>query len=485
MVSRRAIAVAGILLSTFLAATESTIIATAMPSVVADLGGLELYGWVGAMYMLAMTVTIPIHGKLADLWGRKPIIIAGIIMFLLGSAACGIAPSMGTLILARVLQGVGAGGVQPIAMTLVGDMFPPRERAKMQGVFGAVWGVAAIVGPVLGGLIVRALSWRWVFYFNIPFGLLAIVLLSVSLDPRPLSTAGRRPIDFAGAALLSTAVLALLAGVGGHAAGILLPTAAVALVLFVLVERRHEEPLLPMDLMRQRIIAVSSACGAVVGGVMTASVIYLPLYAQAVMQASPAAAGAVVAPMLIGWPIASALSGRLLLSVGTQPLVRLGFSLVAISAVLLDYLVHASASANALRACMFVFGTGMGLANTALIITVQDSVPFSRRGVATASTMFFRTIGGAVAVGVLGAVLAHALDGRVPESVLDSILGPDHGRALGAAAVERYRDEMQSGMSPIFHVLAVMSVIGAGFGMLFPRVRVSDSGAVVTGQPVK
>ncbi len=473
MTSRKGLAVTAILLSTFLAAAESTIIATAMPSVVADLGGLELYGWVGAMYMLAMTVTIPIWGKLADLSGRKPIIIIGIVTFLIGSMACGLAPSMGTLIAARVLQGIGGGGVQPIAMTIIGDMFTPKERAKMQGVFGAVWGVSAIVGPILGGFIVRALSWRWVFYFNLPFGLLAIVLLAISLGPRPTSVSGRRPMDFAGAALLSTSVLALLAGVAGRAPLVLLPTSAVALALFVLVENKHEEPLLPMDLMRQRIIAVSSAAGAVVGGVMTASVIYLPLFAQAVMEASPASAGAIVAPMLVGWPIASALSGRLLISVGTQPLVRLGFVIVAASAVALDFMVHTSGSANALRACMFMFGTGMGLANTALIITVQDSVPFQRRGVATASTMFFRTIGGAVAVGILGALLAHALAGRVPEPVLDALLGPDHGRTLGGE-VARYRGEMRDGMSPIFHVLAVMSVIGAALGMLFPRVHVGE-----------
>ncbi len=452
-----------------------------MPSVVADLGGLELYGWVGALYMLAMTVTIPIHGKLADLWGRKPVILVGIATFLVGSIACGIAPSMGALICARVLQGVGAGGVQPIAMTIVGDMFPPKERARMQGVFGAVWGFAAIIGPILGGVIVRALSWRWVFYFNVPFGLLAITLLTIALDSRPRTSDARRPMDFAGAALLSTSVLALLAAVAGYAVSFLLPTAAVALVLFVLVERTHPEPLLPMDLMRQRIIAVSSAAGAVVGGVMTASVIFLPLFAQAVMGASPASAGAIVAPMLVGWPIASALSGRLLIVVGTRPLVRLGFSIVAISAIALDLLVHGGAPANALRASMFTFGVGMGLANTALIITVQDSVSFSRRGVATASTMFFRTIGGAVSVGVLGAVLAQALHGRVPETVLDALLGPDHGRALGAAEVDRYRGEIQSGMEPIFHVLAALAVIGAGLGLLFPRVTAKE----LTGSPLR
>jgi EmrB/QacA subfamily drug resistance transporter len=471
---RRALAVTAVLVSTFLAAAESTVIATAMPSVVADLGGLELYGWVGAMYMLATTVTIPIWGKLSDLWGRKPVIIAGLVTFLVGSMACGVAPSMGALIAARVLQGIGAGGVQPIALTIIGDLFSPKERARIQGVFGAVWGVAGIAGPILGGLIVRALTWRWVVYLNLPFGVLAIVLMAIALGPRPTSSVEKRPMDFAGAALLSTSVLALLAGVAGRAPLLMLPTSAIALAIFVVVERKHPEPLLPMDLMRQRIIAVSSAAGGVVGGVMTASVIYLPLFAQAVMQASPASAGAIVAPMLVGWPVASAASGRLLLVVGTRPLVRTGFTIVACSAIALDFLVHRDASANELRAAMFMFGTGMGLANTALLITVQDSVPFQRRGVATASTMFFRTIGGAIAVGVLGAILAHALSGRVPEAVLDSLLGPDHGRSLGAD-VARYREEMKDGMGPLFHVLAVLSVLGALLGMLFPHVRIGQA----------
>jgi len=474
--SRKVVAVAGILLSTFLAAAESTVIATAMPSVVADLGGLELYGWVGAMYMLAMTITIPIWGKMADLWGRKPVILAGIATFLVGSAACGVAPSMGALIGARVLQGIGGGGVQPIAMTIVGDMFAPKERARMQGVFGAVWGVSAIVGPILGGVIVRAMSWRWVFYLNVPFGVLAMVALGLSLGPRPASIAGRRPIDVAGAMLLSTAVLALLAGVAGRWAIVLLPLSAIALVAFIFVERRQPEPLVPMDLMRERIIAVSSGLCVVIGAVMTATVIYLPLFAQAVFDASPAAAGATVAPMLVGWPLASALSGRILLAVGARPLVRFGSSIVAVAAVVLDVMLHRSAPIDAIRACMFVFGVGMGLASTANVITVQDSVPFGRRGVATASMMFFRTIGGAIAVGVLGAVLARSLAGRVPESVLDSLLGPEHGRGLAAELVRGYRGEMQAGMGPLFHVIAAIGIAGALVSMFYPHVLVSEEG---------
>jgi hypothetical protein len=187
--------------------------------------------------------------------------------------------------------------------------------------------------------------------------------------------------------------------------------------------------------------------------------------------------------MLVGWPIASALSGRMLFATGGQVLVRAGFGIVALSAITLDYLVHHGAAPNALRACMFMFGTGMGLANTALIITVQDSVPFSRRGVATASTMFFRTIGGAVAVGVLGALVAHVLAGRVPEAVLDALLGPDHGRSLGEAEVARYRIDVQAGMSPIFHVLAVMATVGAGIALLFPRVDVGGTAQAPKDMP--
>jgi len=476
---RKTVAVAGILLSTFLSAAESTIIATAMPSVVADLGGLELYGWVGAMYMLAITVSIPIWGKLADLWGRRPIILAGIATFLVGSAACGVAPTMGTLIAARVLQGVGAGGVQPIAMTIVGDMFPPKERARMQGVFGAVWGVSAIVGPILGGVIVHALSWRWVFYFNVPFGILAMLLLAPSLEKRAAS-AERKPIDVAGAMLLSIAVLALLGGVAGRAPLLLLPLAAVATALFVWVERKQAEPLVPMDLLRQRVIAVSSGISVVVGGVMTATVIYLPLFAQSVMRASPTAAGATVAPMLVGWPLASALSGRILLVTGARPLVRTGIALVAVAAIALDLLVHGGASLGALRATMFAFGVGMGLASTANLITVQDSVPYQRRGVATAGTMFFRTIGGAVLVGVLGAVLARSIAGRVPESVLDALLGPDHGHGLGAD-VAPYRAALQVGMVPLFHVLAAVAIAGALVALSYPSVRIGEH--ELTAQP--
>jgi hypothetical protein len=398
--------------------------------------------------------------------------LVGIALFLLGSVASGMAPTMNLLIVARAVQGVGAGGIQPIALTIIGDLFTPGERARIQGLFGAVWGIAGISGPLLGGLIVRALSWRWVFFINVPFGALAAALLAAGYKEQR-TEAPSRAIDGFGALLLTAAVLSLLEGVSGSSPGLTLPLSLASLVAFLWVERRHPSPILPLDLLGRRLIAVSSAAGAVVGGVMTSVVLYVPLYVQAILGGSPTDGGTTIAPMLVGWPLMAALSGRLLLKVGTRPLVRGGFFLVALASVALDRAVVAGYGVNSLRATMFLFGAGMGLANTALLIAVQESVSATQRGVATASTMFFRTIGGAVLVGALGAMLAHAVAGRLPDDVLASILGPDHGRGLGSAALAAYSQTLRVGMSPIFHTIAVMAAVGAALSWAFPENRVA------------
>ena len=469
---KRPIVVAAILLAIFISAVEATVIATAMPTVVGDLGGLELYGWVSAVYMLAATITIPPYGKLADVFGRKPILLVGLGIFLVGSIGSGMAHSMGMLIAMRAVQGFGAGGIQPVALTIVGDLFPPAQRARMQGLIGAVWGVAGIAGPLLGGLVVHAISWRWVFYLNVPVVVLAAALILVGLVEPVREPRTPKPIDVTGVALLTTAVLSLLAAAHGNA-GWLLPTAIVATVLFVLHERRHPAPLVPMELMVRPLIAVASVNGAVVGAVMSASVIYVPLYVASVLFGTPTQAGLAVAPMLVGWPIASALSGRILLATGPRPLVRVGFSIVAVASVLLDVLISNGAGTTPLLVAMFVLGTGMGLANTALIIAVQESVGFAQRGVVTANSMFFRSIGGALAVGMLGAVMARILAGRVPEDVLDALLGPMHGRGLDPATLSGLGATLHEGMAPIFHVLAGISVLGAVSALFFPRVSLT------------
>jgi EmrB/QacA subfamily drug resistance transporter len=467
MTVRRPPVVAAIVLSMFMSAMEATVVATAMPTVVADLHGIELYGWVTSIYMLASTVTIPLWGKLADLRGRRPVMLAGLVFFLVGSVLSGAAGGMVALIAFRAVQGVGAGALQPVALTIIGDLFTIEERGRMQGIFGAVWGLAAISGPLLGGLIVHALGWRWVFYVNVPFGLLsAAMLVTFYRDPERAAAPGR--LDVAGALILSLTVLALLAGVGGRSPAVTLPLAALGLAAFLAVERRAPEPMIPLSLFRDRVIAVASVAGALMGAVMMASLTYLPLHVQSVLRGSPTEAGTAVAPMLIGWPVASAVAGRLLARVSYRALVRVGLAALGAATFALWRLLAGGAGTGAMRVVMLVFGAGMGLANTAMIVVVQERAGFAMRGVATASTMFFRTIGGAVAVGALGALLARRVAGDVPESLLRQMLGPEHGAGVDPAVLHAAGAHLAGAMVVVFGAIAALGALAALTGPFFP-----------------
>lgn len=465
----------------FLSAMEATVVATAMPTVISELRGLELYGWVGAIYMLAVTVTIPVWGKLSDVLGRKPVMLIGMAIFLVGSTACGLATSMEMLIVTRALQGIGAGALQPVALTIVGDIFTIEERARIQGVFGAVWGFSGMVGPLAGGLIVSAFSWRWVFFINLPFGILSAILLALFYVEDREAGGARKPIDFLGAIFLSIAILTLLFGVGGSRPFVTLPISAVALVVFVVVERRAADPLLPLPMLERPVIRIASLLGGLLGCTLMGSLMYTPLYVQAVLQGSPTEAGTSVAPMLVGWPIASALSGRLLPKVGFRPLVRAGLALVAIGSVLLYF--SSTMGPKVLSAVTFLIGTGMGTANTALLISVQESVTHRERGVATASTMFFRTIGGAITVGALGALIATSLKGKVPEHTLDDLLGPEHGKGLAASLLAEYRHVIAAAMKPVFAVVAGLGVSSFAASLLFPHVEMKKKEPGAAAEP--
>jgi EmrB/QacA subfamily drug resistance transporter len=478
--THRPLTVVGVLLAMFMAAMEATVVGTVMPTVVQKLGGIELYGWTGAVYLLAATVTMPLYGKLADLYGRKPVMMLGMALFLAGSMASGLSRTMVQLIAFRAVQGVGAGGLQPIAMTVVGDIFKPAERARIQGVFGAVWGVAAMSGPLLGGLIVNVLSWRWVFFINVPFGLVSAALITTFFH-EPVQKKDHT-LDIAGTVLLASGIVALLLGATRVQPAIMLPLAVVLLVAFVFVELRAREPVLSVALLRRRVIGVSNTAGALVGSVMSSTVIYLPLYVQGVLGGTVTSAGAAVAPMLVGWPIASTISGRLLLKTGYRPLVRTGFVVVAVSSLALAWLLRTHTSVKEIGAVMFVMGTGMGLANTALLIAVQESASWEERGVATASTMFFRSIGGAVAVGALGALLAAGMGDGVPRSFLNDLLGPEHGKNLDPAVLSALSGGLQQGLQRVFDVIALLSGVALAAGMLFPQTKIAqpDSGRVPT-----
>lgn len=470
--TRRPATVAALLLALFMAAMEMTVVSTAMPTVVADLGGAVHYAWVFSAYMLTSTVTVPIYGKLADLYGRKPIMLASMALFLVGSMASGQARTMGQLVAFRAVQGVGAGGMQPMALTIVGDIFAIEERARMQGLFGAVWAIAGLVGPLLGGLIVAALSWRWVFYVNVPFGIVSALVLSWSL----VESMDKRPhrLDLAGAALLSGAVVALLLGADGVLPLLLLPACAVLTTGFIAVERRATEPIVPLALFGQRILATSSAVQTLAGSAMVGLVTFVPLYAQGVLGATPTQAGSTIATMAVAWPIASAVSGRLIPRIGFRRLVRFGMLFVAVSSTVLAWGMAHGAGTTALRVGSAAFGVGMGFANTALVISVQTSVGFSQRGVATASTMFFRNIGGTLGVGVMGVVLARALvsggavSGDDGPALVARILGPER-RSVDPALLRAVAGDLASGLHQIAWVIAGLSVAAAAVALLFPR----------------
>ncbi len=468
----RPLTVVALLLGLFLAAMEMTVVSTAMPTVVAELGGLSLYAWAFAGYMLTTTITVPIWGKLADLRGRKPVLFAGAALFLVGSLGCGYARSMEALIFWRAVQGLGAGANQPVTFTIVGDLFDVHERGRMQGVFGAVWGLAGLVGPLVGGAIVHTVGWRWIFWMNVPFVVAGSAVLAIAYHEHVERHEHR--LDVAGAALLAVAVVAALLAVRSRGTGLVaIPVALAATGAFLAVERRAREPLLPLDLFAQRIMAVSSAAGALLGAAMLATVTYVPLWVQSVLGLPPTSAGAAIAPMAIGWPIASAISGRLVTRLGYRRLLVAGFALSAVAAVLLATALRPGASLHTVQLLVALYGAGLGTSNPPLLIAIQTSVPWNRRGVATASTMFFRTIGGTLAVGLLGGVLANALTsaGTAP-SFVEKLLGPER-IGLDPAAVAAVSGTLQGAMSIVFWTGAVIAIAAFAVALSFPHVAIA------------
>ena len=454
-----------------MAALEATVVSTAMPTVVGDLGGIHRYSWVFTAYMVASTVTVPIFGKLADLYGRKPIFLGGSALFLVGSMASGAAGTMTQLIVFRVVQGLGAGAMQPMALTVIGDLYTIQERAKIQAFFGAVWGIAGLVGPLAGGLIVRLLSWRWVFYINLPFGLLSMALIVTSLHERV--TRKDQKIDWLGAGVLTALVLALLAAAHGRAVGWVALVATVPLaVALVAVERRAADPILPVPLFRRRVIWVSAVASAASGGAMFCAVTYVPLLVQAVMRGTPTEAGGAIAPMVVGWPVASFFASRFLTRIGFRPLLWTGLAVSAIAMGALAVVVSEGPSLWPLRVASAFFGVGMGLSVTSLVIAVQTSVEWQERGVATASTLFARTMGGTLAVGALGGLLTRALlrDPSIPEHAADELLGPRHGLGMDPDVIAKLAGALSGGLETVFWVTFGLAALALVVGALFPHV---------------
>lgn len=450
-----------VMLSIGLVAIDATILATAVPSVVGDLGGFAQFPWLFSVYLLTQAVSVPVYGKLADLFGRKPVMLVGVTLFVVGSLLCGVAWSMGSLIAFRAVQGLGAGAVQPIGMTIVGDIYSTAERAKVQGYLASVWAAASLVGPTLGGVFSDYLSWRWIFLVNLPIGIAAAWMLWRRFDERVARS--RHRIDYLGAGLLATGgvvlLLALLEGgvrwgwtstasLGSFA------LAAVLLIGFVLVERRAPEPMLPLWIFGRRVLNAAAGASFVVGVLMLGLSSFVPLYAQAVLGHGAVAAGMALAAMTIGWPIAATTSGRFYLSIGFRATMLMG-SAFAVAGAMLLLTIDGDSSLLHLAAPCFVMGIGFGFVASPAVIAAQSSVTWQHRGVATGANMFARSVGSAVGVAIFGAIANSVVASRVGGGVPDL----EH---LPPAVLE-------PAIHAVFVASAVVSVLLVGVGLLMPR----------------
>ncbi|NHA69376.1 MFS transporter [Phycicoccus sp. CMS6Z-2] len=437
------------MLSTGLVAIDATILAAAVPAVVRDLGGLSQFPWLFSVYVLAQAVSIPVYGKLADLVGRKPMLLVGIALFVLGSLLCGLAWSMGALVAFRAVQGIGAGAIQPIGMTVIGDIYSVAERATVQGYVASVWAMASLVGPTLGGVFSEYLSWRWIFFVNLPLGAVAAWMMWRRFAETPRTRAGRPRFDVVGTALLLLGTVALLVALleGGVLwpwlsvpTAVLLAGAVVLLGAFVVVERRAPEPVLPLWVFSQRAVSGAMAASLVVGVLLLGLTSYVPLYAQAVLGTGAVVAGFALAGMTVGWPIAASTAGRLYLRIGFRRTMLLG-SVVAVVGAAGLLLVDGDSSVLALGVPCFVMGLGFGFVASPSVVAAQSSVPWNQRGVATSATIFGRSIGSAVGVAAFGAVANTVVANRLggPPSDLESlpadVLGPALDTVWVAAAV--------------------------------------------------
>ncbi|MEU9568658.1 MFS transporter [Streptomyces massasporeus] len=420
------VSIGALLLGMLLAALDQTIVSTALPTIVSDLGGLDHLSWVVTAYLLAATAATPLWGKLGDQYGRKRLFQTAIVIFLIGSALCGAAQDMAQLIAFRALQGLGGGGLIVLSMAIVGDLVPPRERGRYQGLFGAVFGATSVLGPLLGGLLTQHLSWRWVFYVNLPVGVVALAVIATVLHiPR---TAQRHVIDYLGTFLIAAVAtcLVLVASLGGTtwawgswqivglaALGVLLAVA------FVAVERRAAEPVLPLKLFRVRTFTLAALISFVVGFAMFGAMTYLPTFLQVVQGISPTMSGVHMLPMVLGLLLASTASGQIVSRTGRWKVFPIaGTGITTLGLLLLHQLDEHSSTAE-LSGFFFVFGLGLGLVMQVLVLIVQNAVPYEDLGVATSGATFFRSIGASFGVAVFGTIFA----GRLGDQLTDAFRG--------------------------------------------------------------
>jgi EmrB/QacA subfamily drug resistance transporter len=463
---RRRITV-GVLLALTVVAVEVTVVTTAMPTVVGELRGLELYPWVFSAYLLASTVTVPIFGKLSDLYGRRPVFLGGMAVFLLGSTLCGFATSMPMLVACRAFQGLGAGALQPLVWTILADIYPLKERSKVQGAVGMVWAVASLAGPGLGALLTLTLSWRWVFFINIPFALLAAWFIWRFLREQVDRQAVR--IDYAGAGAISLGLLVLLVTVleGGRALAwgsppmlMLLGLSAALLAGFVWIERRAPEPLMPLTIFRIPIVSISVVANLLQGAHIFSLSAYVPLYVQGVRGESAFGSGLVLMPLLVSWSVSALAGPRLILRFGfrTAALVSTGLLLIGSLPLLA---LGPTTPALLLTASMTLLGCGFGPSGTVFIVAAQGAVSWELRGVVTSTSQLFRNLGGTVGVALLGALLNSRLQVALPGDSTDrgALLNPELRQALSPEVIAGLQGALADALGPVFVTLVVLALL--------------------------
>ena len=448
----------GLMLGLFLAGLDHTIVATALPTIVGDLGGLGDLSWVVTSYLLATTIVTPLYGKLGDLFGRKRLFQAAIVVFLAGSAACGLAQSMIQLVAFRVLQGLGGGGLIVLAQAIIADIVSPRDRGRYQGYFGAVFGASSVLGPLIGGFFTDTLSWRWAFYVNLPVGAVALVVTGAVL-PASLSRRPRPRIDVPGAVLLSTAItgVILVTTWGGQRFPWSSPTimvlgagTAVAVGAFLAVERRAAEPVLPLRLFEEPVFAVASSVSFIVGAALVVTITFMPMFLQVVSGASATDSGLLLVPLMVGLLAASIAAGRIISRTGRYRVFPIAGTAIGCLGLVLLGNMGPGTSPLTTGVYMMVFGAGIGMVMQVLVLATQNAVPRGDLGVGTSAISFFRSVGGLVGVALLGAFFNSRLSGAGLE-VGDGI-SPEVIQALPPGARADYVDGFADALGGVFHL---------------------------------
>ncbi|MFF3327414.1 DHA2 family efflux MFS transporter permease subunit [Streptomyces sp. NPDC002889] len=448
------VAIGALLLGMLLAALDQTIVATALPTIVSELGGLDHLSWVVTAYLLASTAGTPLWGKLGDQYGRKQLFQIAIVIFLIGSALCGVAQNMPQLIGYRALQGLGGGGLMVLSMAIVGDIVPPRERGRYQGLFGAVFGATSVLGPLLGGFFTEHLSWRWVFYINLPLGIVALLVIAAVLHIPKRRT--RHIIDYLGTFLIASVAtcLILVASLGGttwawgspQIIGFAVLGAAL-LVAFVAVERRAAEPVLPLRLFRIRTFTLVAVISFVIGFAMFGAMTYLPTFLQVVQGISPTLSGVHLLPMVLGLLITSTASGQIVSRTGRWKVFPVAGTAVTAIGLLLLHQLEASSSTWQMSVCFFVFGAGLGLVMQVLVLVVQNAASYEDLGVATSGATFFRSIGASFGVAVFGTIFNNRLEDKLADALAGQRVPPGAG-AADLAADPRAIAQLPSSLRP-------------------------------------